>query len=206
MKTRRAIVLSASVIAVVVTVSVVLTMSSSFAKRAASSESAGSPSTLAVYFGETVAETEALTLLRDRQIQNLESSYDTTRVEVGVIVPPTQRQLDAILARPEIWSANIDGAEPRDSDAVLSPEREARLEKKRRMGAICPTIYLRATAVPHVSEKTIRSWMDAIPTAAVPSIRKPANDICVTPSTPEEADAVYALASLSEVQLVAIAE
>ena len=134
-----------------------------------------------------------VSLLNERQIQRVESSYDTTHVEVGVIVPPTQKQFDALLARPEVWSAEIDGAEPRDNDAVLAPEREARLEKKRRAGAICPTVYIRATTAPHVSQATIRSWMEQIPTAAPPSIRKPANDVRVTPSTSAEADAVHAL-------------
>lgn len=206
MSTRPTLLLSDVVIAVVALGSVALAFSSSSATQTAPDESAVSPPTLSIYFGETVTETEALTLLNERQIQRVESSYDTTHVEVGVIVPPTQQQFDALLARSEVWSAEMDSAELRDNDAVLSPAREARLEKKRRMGAICPTIYLRATIQPHVRKATIRSWMEQIPTAAAPSIRKPANDVRVTPITSGEADEIYALESLPEVQFVAIAE
>lgn len=206
MNVRRSVPGSAVVIASVMIGSIVLAMVSSSAAPSASHAPAASEPDLAVYFGETVSETDALTLLQNHHIQHVESSYDTTHIEVGVIVPPTQKQFDALRAHARIWTAEIDGAGPRDNDAVLSPEREARLEKKRRAGAICPTIYLRATAAPHVSKAAIRSWIEQIPTAGVPSIRKPANDIHVAPKTPEGTDTVYALESLPDVQFVALAE
>ena len=159
---------------------------------------------LVVYFGATVPETEALHLIRSRELGRVESSYDTTRVRVGLIVPPTEQQLARLRARTDVWRAAIDGAEPRETGDTLSPEREARLEKKRRTGALCPTISLDIAIAPHVAEATIHRWLQAVPTTAVPEIRKPANDVRVTPADETAATAVHALDEHSAVELVAV--
>ena len=164
---------------------------------------------LVVYFGATVPETEALHLIRSRELGRVASSYDTTHVRVGLIVPPTEQQLARLRARTDVWRASIpasvNGAAPRETGDTLSPEREARLEKKRRTGALCPTIYLDVAVAPHVAEATIRGWLQAIPTTAVPAIRKPANDVRVIPEDAAAAQAVHAFEEHAAVALVAVA-
>jgi len=152
-----------------------------------------------------VPEAEALQFLRSRELGMIESSYDTTHVRVGLIVPPTERQLARLQSRTGVWSATIDGAAPRANDDGLSPEREARLERKRRSGALCPTIYLDVAVAPHVTEATIRQWLQAIPTTAVPEILKPANDVRVIPEDAAAAQAVHAFEEHAAVALVAVA-
>ena len=164
---------------------------------------------LVVYFGATVPETEALHLIRSRELGRVASSYDTTHVRVGLIVPPTEQQLARLRARTDVWRAaipaSVNGAEPRETGDTLSPEREARLEKKRRTGVLCPTIYLDVAVAPHVAEATIRGWLQAIPTTAVPAIRKPANDVRVIPEDAAAAQAVHAFGEHAAVALVAVA-
>jgi len=164
----------------------------------------GAEPDLVVYFGATVPEAEALQLLRSRDLGRVTSSYDTTHVRVGLIVPPTEQQLARLRARTGVWRGVIDGAALRGNDDTLSPEREARLEQKRRTGALCPTIYLDVAVAPHVAEATIHRWLQAIPTTAVPEIRKPANDVRVTPADEAAAKAVRALDEHSAVELVAV--
>jgi len=164
----------------------------------------GAEPDLVVYFGETVPEAEALQLVRGRELGRVTSSYDTTHVRVGLIVPPTEQQLARLQSRTGVWRASIDGTAPRANDDTLSPEHEAHLEQKRRTGALCPTIYLNVAVAPHVAEATIHRWLQAIPTTAVPEIRKPANDVRVTPTDQAAAKAVRALDGHSAIELVAV--
>lgn len=158
---------------------------------------------MAVYFLGTTRKSTAVAFLQKNGFLNAESSYDTVRATVGLVVPPTCSQLSRLRSANDVWQVSYEGDDPRCLGASpVPPERERRLERARDRGALCSTNRLEVGLASHLTEADVRDRLRWLPTADVRSVRKPANDVTVPVDDPSEASDLRALTDREIVQIV----
>ena len=157
---------------------------------------------IAIYFDDALPESHALSMLHEVGFDAPVSAYDTIRVDVKLMVPPTQQQLSRLRVADGVWSLAYDGEKLRDADSPMPPKRKRMLQRQWAKGGICTLNRLQLGIASHFTEAQIQSLVNRLFAARIRSLQKPSNVIHVHIQTDEEFKRVKSVSAHEDVKMI----